>query len=70
MCNELPDFGYNRDKKNGKKQIVVGLLTGPDGLPVAVRVFKGNTNDPKTVSEQVRILADSFGVTEVTLVVC
>jgi hypothetical protein len=66
--NELGEFGYNRDRKKGKLQIVVGLLTGPDGLPVAVRVFKGNTNDTKTVSEQVRLLASSFGVKEVTLV--
>ncbi len=67
-CNELAGWGYDRDKKREKMQIVVGLLTGPDGLPVAVRVFKGNTNDTKTVSEQVRILAKSFGVKEVTLV--
>jgi transposase len=68
VCNEFADWGYSRDKKKGKMQIVVGLLAGPDGLPVAVRVFKGNTQDPKTVSEQVRILAKNFGVEEVTLV--
>lgn len=67
-CNELADWGYNRDKKRGKMQVVVGLLTGPDGLPVAVRVFRGNTNDTKTVSEQIRILAKTFGVNEITLV--
>lgn len=67
-CNELGAYGYNRDRKKGKLQIVVGLLTGSDGLPVAVRVFEGNTSDEKTVSAQVRILADSFGVKEVTLV--
>jgi len=67
-CNELGAYGYNRDRKKGKLQIVVGLLAGPDGLPVAARVFEGNTNDTKTVSEQVRILAESFGVKEVTLV--
>jgi transposase len=66
--NEMAAFGYNRDRKKGKKQIVVGLLTGPDGLPVAVRVFKGNTNDTNTVSEQIRILAKNFGVKEITLV--
>jgi hypothetical protein len=68
MCNALADWGYDRDKKKGKKQIVVGLLADPEGLPVAVRVFKGNTTDTKTVSEQVRILAKSFGVKDVTLV--
>ncbi len=67
-CNELGRWGYNRDGKKGKKQIVVGLLTGPDGLPVAVRVFQGNTADTKTVSEPVRVLAERFGVKQVTLV--
>lgn len=68
VCNELANWGYNRDKKKGKMQIVVGLLAGPDGLPVAIRVFEGNTNDTKTVSDQVRILAERFGVSKVTLV--
>ena len=67
-CNEFANWGYNRDKKKGKKQIVVGLLTGPDGLPVAVRVFEGNTVDTKTVAEQIRTLAQGFGVKNVTLV--
>lgn len=67
-CNEMANWGYNRDKKKGKKQIVVGLLAASDGLPVAVRVFEGNTTDTKTVAEQVRILAESFGVKNVTLV--
>jgi transposase len=66
--NILAAFGYNRDGKKGKMQLVIGLLTGPEGTPVAVRVFAGNTSDKKTVPEQIRILADSFGVKEVTLV--
>lgn len=66
--NIMAAFGYNRDGKEGKMQLVIGLLTGPEGAPVAVRVFAGNTPDTKTVPEQVRILAESFGVKEVTLV--
>ncbi len=66
--NILAAFGYNRDGKEGKMQLVIGLLTGPEGAPVAVRVFAGNTPDKKTVPEQIRILAESFGVREVTLV--
>ena len=50
--NELATFGYNRDKKRGKMQIVVGLLCDDAGYPVSVQVFKGNTNDTKTVSDQ------------------
>ena len=66
--NELGAFGYNRDRKKGKMQIVVGLLTGPDGTPIATRVFKGNTPDTKTVAEQVRTLAGNFGVQGITMV--
>jgi transposase len=66
--NILAAFGYNRDGKKGKMQIVIGLLAGADGTPVAVRVFEGNTQDPKTISEQVHTLASTFGVKEVTVV--
>ena len=66
--NELAAFGYNRDGKKGKMQLVIGLLTDSNGDPVAVRVFEGNTSDSKTVAEQIRVLANSFGVSRVTLV--
>jgi len=66
--NDLAAYGYNRDGKKSKKQIVIGLLTDANGTPVAVRVFEGNTSDTKTVSEQVRTLAENFNIKEVTLV--
>jgi hypothetical protein len=68
MLNELGAFGYNRDGKRGKKQLVVGLLTDQDGWPLAVEVFRGNTADPDTVASQVSKLASRFGGGEVTLV--
>ena len=67
-CNELGQFGYNRDGRRGKQQIVIGLLTAADGEPLAVRVFEGNTADPATVSEQIKILKASFGIAEVVMV--
>lgn len=67
-CNEYAQYGYNRDKKSGKTQIVIGLLTNENGVPVASRVFDGNTVDTKTVGEQIKLLAQEFGVKEVTLV--
>jgi transposase len=60
--NELAEYGYNRDKKKGKKQIVIGLLTDDEGYPVSVKVFKGNTQDPATVSSQLEKLKKDFGV--------
>lgn len=66
--NELAAFGYNRDKKQGKPQIVIGLMTDDTGHPIAIEVFEGNTQDPKTVSSQIKKLAERFGVEKVTLV--
>jgi transposase len=66
--NALADYGYNRDGKSGKLQIVFGLLTDCDGEPLAVRVFAGNTGDPATVAEQVRLVKEQFGVQELVFV--
>ena len=68
MKNEYADFGYNRDKKRGKMQIVIGLLTDDDGYPVSIEVFRGNTNDVKTFASQVKKLASDFGCSSVTMV--
>lgn len=68
MHNELAEYGYNRDKKSGKKQIVIGLLTDNQGDPIAVRVFKGNTSDGKTVKTQIDALRNQFKVKNVTMV--
>jgi len=66
--NELGAFGYNRDGKKGKKQIVIGLLCGVDGRPMSIEVFKGNSQDPATMASQIRKVADRFGGGDVTFV--
>ena len=66
--NELSAFGYNRDGKKGKMQIVLGLLCNEDGVPLSVEVFTGNTQDPKTFGPQIKKVADRFGSKEVTFV--
>jgi hypothetical protein len=66
--NELADWGFNRDKKKGKKQIVIGLLCDEAGEPVSVEVFRGNTQDPHTFGAQVGKVAARFGCEHVTFV--
>ncbi len=51
--NALAAWGYNRDHKEGKKQVVIGLLTDSQGEPVSIQVYRGNTNDLKTFGQQV-----------------
>ena len=66
--NALGRFGYNRDGKRGKLQIVIGLLADTHGEPLAVRVFYGNTADPATVLTQIEIMTQKFKVADVIFV--
>ena len=66
--NALAAFGYNRDNKRGKQQIVVGLLCDAAGTPLSIEVFAGNTQDTKTFGQQVAKVAKRFGGGAVTFV--
>ena len=67
-CCPLAQYGYNRDGKRGKLQIVYGLLCAADGCPVAIEVFEGSTADPVTLTSQVTKLKERFGLAHVVLV--
>lgn len=64
----LAHRGYSRDGRKGTLQIVYGLLCAPDGCPVAIEVFDGNTGDPKTLAPQIQKLKQRFGLDHVVLV--
>lgn len=66
--NELAEYGYNRDGKKGKKQIVIGLLTDGEGDPVSVQVYQGNTSDTSTFQDQIDKSCQRFGIRHVTFV--
>jgi hypothetical protein len=65
---ELAARGYSRDGRKGTLQIEYGLLTDPDGRPVAIRVFPGNTADPTAFIDAVDVVRDKFGLRQLTLV--
>ena len=67
-CCPLAKRGYSRDGKKGTLQIVYGLLCAPDGCPVAIEVFDGNTGDPTTLTPQIEKLKQRFGLNHVVLV--
>ena len=64
----LEAFGYNRDGKKGKKQIVIGLLTDDSGCPISVEVFAGNTSDQTTVMERIDSMRERFGIDEMVFI--
>ena len=66
--NELAAFGYNRDGKKGKKQLVAGLLTDAVGEPISIQLYPGNTSDPPTFLDAVTKVKTRFGGEEMTMV--
>jgi Transposase DDE domain len=60
--------GYSRDGKKGRLQIEYGLLTDPEGRPVAVRVFPGNTGDPAAFTQIVQVIRDRFALRDMVMI--
>jgi hypothetical protein len=67
-CCPLAARGYSRDGKKGTLQIEYGLLTDPDGRPVAVRVFPGNTGDPAAFTAIVQVVREKFALAQMVMV--
>ena len=67
-CCELAQYGYSRDHRRDRPQLVIGLLCAADGCPVAVEVFEGNTADPNTLSTQIDKIRRRFKLSRVVMV--
>jgi hypothetical protein len=67
-CCELAAFGYSRDGKRGRAQIEYGLLTDPEGRPVGIDLFKGNTADAIAFKTAVDKTRKDFGLKELVFV--
>jgi hypothetical protein len=65
---ELAARGYSRDGKKGREQIEYGLLTDPEGRPVAIRVFAGNTADPSAFTQAAGVVRTKFGLDDLVMV--
>ncbi len=66
--SELVEFGYNRDRKRGAEQIVISLLCGKDGCPIATEVLRGSTKDETTVLEKISEIGEKYGIDKVIFV--
>ncbi len=67
-CCPLAKIGYSRDGKRNTLQVNYGLLTNRAGCPVAISVYEGNTADASTLSDQVQLLRENFGLERLVLV--
>ncbi|MBU7032622.1 MAG: IS1634 family transposase [Theionarchaea archaeon] len=64
---DLAEYGYSRDHRKDRKQLVLGVVLA-DSVPIAHRVWPGNTHDSATLEETVRDLKERFGIGEVIFV--
>lgn len=62
--NEKAARGYSRDQRPDCKQVNIGLVVTPEGLPVGYEVFAGNRADVTTVEEMVRLMEEKYGRAE------
>ena len=56
--------GYSRDQRSGNKQVCIGLVCTPEGLPLSFEVFDGNRADVTTVEDIVRLMEEKYGQAE------
>lgn len=64
----LVRFGHSRDGKRGKPQVEYGIVADPEGRPLAVEVFAGNTGDPTAFVSVVQTVRKRFGLNDITFV--
>ena len=67
-AEDIRRYGYSRDHRGDRRQIVIGMVTTTDGIPIAHHVFPGNTLDRKTVESVVEDLQGRLGLRKVTFV--
>ena len=53
--------GYSRDHRPDCKQVNIGLVVTPEGLPIGYEVFAGNTADVSTVEDMVELMESKYG---------
>lgn len=58
----LAEFGYSRDRRPDKKQIVLGLLVTDEGLPIAHQIYNGNVSDKSTLKQTIDTLKKRFQI--------
>jgi len=62
--NPQAQRGYSRDQRGDCKQVCIGLVCTPEGLPLSFEVFAGNRADVTTVEDIVRQMEAKYGVAE------
>lgn len=66
--DDVRRYGYSRDHRSDKRQVVIGLVMSREGIPLCHHVFPGNTADKSTVGQVVRDLKARFNLARIVFV--
>lgn len=64
----LATYGYSRDKRPDRKQVILALACERHGFPIAHEVMAGNTADVSTVTGMIAALQERFHLRRVIFV--
>lgn len=64
----LGEYGYSKDHRSDRKQMIVGVVIDGDGMPLCCEMWPGNTADVSTIKEVVKRFQNCFGIREVCIV--
>jgi transposase len=62
LTEDIRRYGYSRDQRRDRRQIVIGMVVTRSGIPVCHHIFPGNTSDSTTVIEIVNDLKKRFNL--------
>jgi len=66
--DDIRRYGYSRDHRPDRRQIVIGLVMTREGIPLCHHVFEGNTADKSTVAGVIEDLKARFKLSKVVFV--
>ncbi len=64
----IAEYGYSRDKRRDKEQLIIGLITTAGGFPIKCNIYPGNKPDKTTVVEVVTQMKENYPIEEVVFV--
>ncbi|VDR42551.1 Transposase [Mycoplasmopsis caviae] len=66
--NDLLDYGFSKDAKINNVQVVLGMMIDAYGIPIAYKLFAGNTSDFKTFVPFIKEVKEKLGIENITVI--
>lgn len=68
QSEQLAQYGHSRDKRGDRKQLIIGVLLGPDSIPIGCQILPGNTADVEAMTKIIKAVKGRFSINKIILV--